>query len=105
MLTICKKIDAKNLPALKKLGYKSIICLLPDDERIDNFSVQMINEGTQAGLLVRYLPIAQISRDNARAFADACHDLPKPILAYCNTGSRVRQAYQLAVMMGAWQAH
>ena len=103
-LTPTLSVSAQVLPSqmahLSKSGFKSIICNLPDGEcgagqpRFD----QIAAAAKAAGLQAAYLPIVsgKVADDDALAFGSAMDSLPKPILAYCRTGTRSSTLWSLS---------
>jgi len=90
-LSVCPQIAATDVKALKDLGFRSIICNRPDGEGADQPGFDEIEAAAQvAGLEARYLPIdtGKVGDDDAAAFGVAMRELPKPVLAYCRTGTR-----------------
>lgn len=85
------QIVADDVAALKAAGFKAIICNRPDGEGSDQPSFAEIeNAAKEAGMEARYVPVVagKISDADVAAFGAALKDLPRPVLAYCRTGTR-----------------
>lgn len=96
--TVSPQIDCADVPAIAAAGFRSILCNRPDDEepgqcRYDDIVAAAI----AAGLQVRAVPIVsgRISPGDAAAFRAALDELPKPILAYCRSGTRCTMLWSL----------
>ena len=81
-------------------GFKSVINNRPDFEGGPDqpTSATMEAAATAAGLRYAYLPVApnlQTPEDIAR-FAALLAELPKPILAFCRSGTRSGKLYRAA---------
>lgn len=88
---VAPQIAPDDVPEIVKAGYKSIICNRPDGEGNDQPLFHEIEEAArQAGLQVHYLPVESgaVSDADADAFGDAFDAAPKPVFAYCRSGTR-----------------
>ncbi|AJG24654.1 bifunctional protein tyrosine phosphatase family protein/NAD(P)/FAD-dependent oxidoreductase [Cupriavidus basilensis] len=98
-LSISPQISATDVASLKALGYRAIVCHRPDGEASDQPNFQEIAQAAkQAGLQAVHQPVVpgQASAEQAAAFAALCAELPKPILAYCRTGTRSATLWALS---------
>lgn len=89
--SVSPQIEAADIPAIAEAGFRAILCNRPDGEEIGQPGYAPIAEAARAaGLEVEFLPIVsgRITRADAEAFGTALDTLPKPILAYCRTGTR-----------------
>lgn len=90
-LFVSAQISPSDLEALAARGFLSIIANRPDGEAPDQTSFADISrEAHRNGMEVRYIPVvgSKIAPDDVSAFRLALAALPKPILAYCRTGTR-----------------
>lgn len=90
-LWVAPQITADDIPAIQAMGTRTIICNRPDGEGADQPSFQEIATAAEAaGLAVRYLPVVsgKVTDEDARAFGEMFDEVPKPVLAYCRTGTR-----------------
>lgn len=90
-LSVMGQVDSADLADAARAGFKAVICNRPDGEGADqpNFSEVQI-AARAAGMEARYLPVmsGKVSAEDAAAFGEALAALPKPVLAYCRTGTR-----------------
>lgn len=98
-LSVSEQILPQDIAALAAAGFKSIICNRPDGEGADQPSFSEIEAAaTAAGMQAHYLPIVsgKVGDADAVAFGTAMDSLPKPILAYCRTGTRSATLWSLS---------
>jgi len=99
-LTFSPQIRPEDMAAIKKAGFKAIICNRPDGETEDQTPfAQIKSAATAEGLVAYHIPVIpqQISDGDVAEFAAALSQGPHPMLAYCRTGTR-------AAMLWAFQA-
>ncbi len=90
-LSVSPQIAVADVPAIAEAGFRAIVCNRPDGEGADQPTVVEIEAAAKPlGLQVRYIPVnTGMVTDEAAAFFDAAmHELPKPVLAYCRSGTR-----------------
>lgn len=90
-LSVAGQLGTSDIAVAKTMGFNAIICNRPDGEESDQLSYKdMEIAARRAGLKIRYVPIFHtgITERDARDFSQAMQDLPKPVLAYCRTGTR-----------------
>lgn len=90
-LSVSAQITLNDLQHIKEQGYKSIICNRPDGEGADQISFAAIEKQAKIlGLNCYYLPVvsSKVTDDDITRFENIVRDLPKPVLAYCRTGTR-----------------
>ena len=98
-LSVSEQIKAEDLPAIAAAGFKSIICNRPDGEGADQPVFAEIEAAAKAsGLTVRYQPIVsgKVTDEDAADFGNLMDSLPKPIFAYCRTGTRSTTLWSLS---------
>jgi sulfide:quinone oxidoreductase len=98
-LSVSGQVMAADLAAVAAAGFRSIIVNRPDGEGADQPSFAEIAAAAGAhGLSCRYLPVTpgKVADADAAAFAEAVAALPKPILAFCRTGTRSVTLWSLA---------
>lgn len=98
-ISVAGQIAPEDMRALAEEGFRSIIGNRPDGEEPDQPSWSEIETAAHdAGLETRHIPIA--SMDDLIAakpvFAQALDEMPKPILAFCRTGTRSTRLYEIA---------
>lgn len=98
-LSVDGQITAADVRALADRGFRSIVCNRPDGEGPDQPTFEEIEAAaTAAGLQARYIPIVAgtVTDADAAAFGHALDELPKPVLAYCRTGTRSATLWSLS---------
>lgn len=90
-LSVSPQITAEDIAALKGAGFGAIICNRPDGEAADQPSFAQIAAAAKAaGIAARYVPVqpGMIADADVDAFDAALQEVPRPVLAYCRTGTR-----------------
>lgn len=98
-LSVSEQIKPEDVPAIAAAGFKSIICNRPDGEGADQPVFAEIDAAAKAaGLSVSYQPIVsgKVTDEDAAAFGTLMDLLPKPIFAYCRTGTRSTTLWSLS---------
>ena len=97
------QITPEQLTEIAALGYKSVINNRPDFE---GGSEQPANALIQAkaeslGLTYAYLPVVSgsLTPDQVVEMAHLLKTMPAPILAFCRSGARSTNLYQLALQV------
>jgi uncharacterized protein (TIGR01244 family) len=102
-ITIYKQIYPQQCPQLSALGYRSLINIRPDAETEQQPSSDALKQAANdASLAYVYLPFdcERLSLATIESFATYYHELPKPIMLFCGSGSRAKLLYQSALMQG-----
>lgn len=89
--SVSPQIAADDVEALKAAGFKAIICNRPDGEGADQPTFAEIEKAARnAGLEARYVPVVagKVRDEDVEGFGAVLKDLPRPVLAYCRTGTR-----------------
>lgn len=89
--SVSPQITPQDMDAIKAAGFRAIICNRPDGEGADQPSFEEIEKAAQkAGIEAAYVPVTSgmVRDDDVAAFGAALKDLPRPVLAYCRTGTR-----------------
>ena len=93
------QIGPEHLPGIAAAGFKSVINNRPDGEgRAAQPSSAELQKAAEAhGLQYAYLPVkgGQITGNNVEDFRSLYAQLPKPIAAFCRTGTRSTTLYRL----------
>ncbi|MBS0270511.1 MAG: TIGR01244 family phosphatase [Proteobacteria bacterium] len=98
-LSVAEQINPGDLAEVAKLGFKSIMSNRPDGEGEGQPSfAEIANEAHRLGLEVRYIPVVsgKLTDEDTAAFQAAIEVMPKPILAYCRTGTRCTTLWALS---------
>lgn len=95
--SVAPQLAIEQLAAVKAAGFKSIISNRPDEEDGAIDHDEMAAAAREAGLEFRYIPVisGQMTQTNVDEQAVALDELPKPILAYCRSGTRCANIYAL----------
>jgi sulfide:quinone oxidoreductase len=98
-LSVSEQIAASDLGEIAAAGFKSIICNRPDGEGADQPGFSEIDAAAQAiGLQTAYRPVVSgmVTDADVVAFGAALDALPKPVFAYCRTGTRSATLWSLS---------
>ena len=92
------QLDVAQMAWAAQAGFKSVINNRPDFEAGPDqpTSASMQAAALAAGLQYAFLPVApsvQTPQEIAR-FAELLGELPKPVLAFCRSGTRSRKLYR-----------
>jgi uncharacterized protein (TIGR01244 family) len=97
------QIDSSNLAEIAQLGYKSVINNRPDFEegphQPRNAEIQA--EAEKLGLSYAFLPVipGAITPEQVVEMARLLKTMPEPILAFCRSGARSTNLYQMALQV------
>jgi sulfide:quinone oxidoreductase len=98
-ISVAPQIKPSELAELAAQGFRSIICNRPDGEGADQpVFTDIERAASAAGLQARFIPVeaGKVSAADAVAFAATFAELPKPVLAYCRSGTRSTKLWELA---------
>jgi sulfide:quinone oxidoreductase len=98
-LSVSEQIKPDDIAAIAASGFKSIICNRPDGEGADQpVFAEIEGAAKAAGLIAIYQPIVsgKVGDEDAAAFGKLMDTLPKPIFAYCRTGTRSTTLWSLS---------
>ncbi|MDE1918621.1 MAG: TIGR01244 family phosphatase [Sphingomonadales bacterium] len=93
------QLSLSDVEEARRLGYRAIIVNRPDGEEAGQPTIASMRQAvTDAGLGFAAIPIApgQASGPDIALFKQALDALPKPILAYCRTGTRAATLWALS---------
>ncbi len=85
------QITVGDVASLAAQGFRAIICNRPDGEALEQPQFSEIEKAAKEhGLSIIYQPVttSAISDSDVDAFHGAVAELPKPVLAYCRSGTR-----------------
>lgn len=102
-VSVTGQIAPGDIAAIKSAGYRSIVCNRPDGEASGQPAFRDVEAAAKsAGVEIRYLPVVpgKITPADGKAFASLMQQLPKPMLAYCRSGSRSTSLHALALSQG-----
>jgi sulfide:quinone oxidoreductase len=98
-LSVSEQVSPEAVADIASAGFKSIICNRPDGEGADQPGFAEIETAAKAvGLQVAYQPVisGQVKDSDAAAFGELFASLPKPVFAYCRTGTRSATLWSLS---------
>ncbi len=95
--SVSPQIGLEHVPLVKAAGFRSIIANRPDSEDGAVPHDEIEAAAREAGLEFRYIPVisGQMTQENVDDQAAALDELPKPVLAYCRSGTRCTNLYAL----------
>ena len=100
-ICVAPQLGPEAMAEVAALGFKSVVNNRPDFEfGPDQPTNALIAEAAvAAGLEYRFLPVAggYQSPEEAAAMAALLAELPRPVLAFCRTGTRSANLYRLAL--------
>ncbi|MGA7329610.1 MAG: TIGR01244 family sulfur transferase, partial [Rhodomicrobium sp.] len=97
-LTVSGQIEESDIPLLAAKGVRAIICNRPDGEAEGQPPFSKVQAAAAAnGIKAVYMPVRSnaITDADVRAFAQALDELPKPMIAYCRSGTRCTALWAL----------
>lgn len=98
-VAVVGQIRPEDVERIAAAGFRAVICNRPDAEEDGQPSFGAVERAAvEAGIEARHLPVISgaIADEDVRRFADAIDALPKPVLAYCRTGTRSAILWSLA---------
>lgn len=98
-LSVAPQLNPEDVAEVAK-HFKTILCNRPDYEGgADQPKFEQIKQkADKAGLIIEYQPVngSLIGDDDVDDFEDHLDQLPKPILAYCRSGTRCTVLWALS---------
>ncbi|GAB2184786.1 bifunctional protein tyrosine phosphatase family protein/NAD(P)/FAD-dependent oxidoreductase [Roseibium sp. LAB1] len=98
-ISVAPQVKPEDMADFAQQGFRSVICNRPDGEGADQPSFEEVEAAARKlGLEARYLPIVagKVGDTDAEEFGKLMESLPKPILAYCRTGTRSATLWSLS---------
>jgi sulfide:quinone oxidoreductase len=96
-LSVSPQISASDIADIAAIGFRSVICNRPDGEASDQPLSHDVAAAVKAsGMEWRMQPVSQVSLAEAEAFGKLLAELPKPVLAFCRTGTRCAALWSLS---------
>ena len=98
-VAVSPQISVSDIEAIAAKGFRSVICNRPDGESLDQPDYAEIEAAARkAGLEFRYQPIVggQLGIEDAEEFGKSLEELPRPIFAYCRSGTRSATLWSLS---------
>lgn len=90
------QIEPDDLRVIAQAGYKSVVCMRPDNEEAGQPKFDEIARTANAfDVKAAYVPVSgTATRTDLSQFRSVCEHLPKPVLGYCRSGSRALSIYK-----------
>jgi sulfide:quinone oxidoreductase len=98
-LSVSGQISTDDVATLKSEGVKSIICNRPDNEDQGQPAHDEIQKAAvDNGLEFHFMPVisGKVTLENGKTFGQFLQSLPKPIHAYCRSGTRCTTLWAIA---------
>jgi sulfide:quinone oxidoreductase len=98
-LSVSPQILPDDVAAIAAAGFRSVVCNRPDGEGADQPAFAAIEAAARAaGLQAAYLPVVsgQVKDADVETVATLFATLPKPVFAYCRSGTRSATLWSLA---------
>ena len=96
---VSPQIDAAHMKEIAGAGFRSILCNRPDGEEIGQSDYAAIETAAaEEGIEIRWIPIVSgmVTPGAMSEFKTALDEMPKPILAYCRSGTRCTMLWSIA---------
>jgi uncharacterized protein (TIGR01244 family) len=96
--SVSPQIRPEDVAEIAAAGYRSILCNRPDGEDAGQPDYATIKAAAEAaGLEVLHVPVISgaITQGNVEDFRAAVADLPTPLLAYCRSGTRCANLWDM----------
>ena len=97
---VAPQLQPSDMAAVAAAGFKSVIINRPDYESGPNqpTAAEVSTAAKAAGLAVEYQPVVSggMTAQDVERFTELLESMPKPILAYCRSGTRCTVLYRAA---------
>lgn len=97
--SVSPQIRPEDVAEIAAAGYRSILCNRPDGEDAGQPVYALVEAAARAaGLEALHVPVVSgaITRGDVEDFRAAIADLPAPVLAYCRSGTRCANLWDMA---------
>ncbi len=97
--SVSPQIQPADIQSLRDQGFRSVICNRLDGEGADQPDFEAIEAAAKAaGMSASYVPVVagKVGDDDVQHFDAALKALPRPVLAYCRTGTRSATLWSLS---------
>lgn len=98
-VSVAPQISVADVTEIAAAGFRSIVCNRPDHESLDQVAFAEIEAAAKAaGLDVVWQPVVSgaMTDDDYKRFGEVVEGLPKPVLAYCRSGTRCAALWSLS---------
>lgn len=93
------QLSPAHFPEVAKLGYKTVICMRPDNEGFNQPAFAAMEQAAKAaGLQAFYIPVTPgaMTVEQAKQLKTILKDQEGPTLAYCASGNRCISAFEMS---------
>lgn len=97
--SIAPQLTVVDVKQLAELGVRTLICNRPDGETPDQPTHVTIRQAAEAeGMTFHYLPTqaSAIADETVDSFVEILKEAPRPVVAYCRTGTRAAMLWALS---------
>ena len=97
--SVSPQIRPEDVAEIAAAGYRAILCNRPDGEDAGQPVYALVEAAARAaGLETLHVPVVSgaITQGNVEDFRAAVADLPTPLLAYCRSGTRCANLWDMA---------
>lgn len=98
-VSVSAQLNADDMKQLSEADIRTIICNRPDGEAVDQPGYEEIeNAAALFNIETHYLPVksGMVTDEDVDAFNKLLSEKPRPVLAYCRTGTRSATLWALA---------
>lgn len=96
-LSVSPQIGAGDVADIAAAGFRAVICNRPDGEAGDQPHSDDVGAAVKAsGMEWHMMPVSQVTRADGEAFGKLLAQLPKPVLAFCRSGTRCASLWSLS---------
>ena len=98
-LSVAPQIRADDVSTIAAVGFRAVICNRPDGESSDQPCCEDIEAAVKTfGMTWRMQPVrsGSVTQADADVFGALMAELPKPVLAYCRSGTRCAMLWCLS---------
>ncbi|MDE2018568.1 MAG: TIGR01244 family phosphatase [Hyphomicrobiales bacterium] len=98
-VAVSPQIRADEIAEVAKSGFRSVVNNRPDGEEAGQPAEADIRAAAEAaGLAYRFIPVVTgaLTMENVADFRAAIAELPKPVFAFCRSGTRCANVWALA---------
>lgn len=99
---VCGQLFEHDLKLIAKQGVRSIMNNRPDNESTGQpLSADLAKVADELGMTFVHFPIdpGSNTRQDVEAFAQACHELERPLLVFSRSGARSTKLWEMAESM------
>jgi len=92
---VAGQIAPDEVKAAAAAGFRSILCVRPDEEEHGQPAFAAVARAAEAaGLVALHIPVSGgLREEDIVRFHEAWPGMPKPVLAYCRSGARAGTLY------------